>query len=62
MAENEPVNDILLINVNFSPPRYSEPILYGSGLTQNTTKVGVIHELPLRKNQVFDCFVRKSYG
>ena len=31
-----------------------------SGLTQNTSKAGVIHELPLQKNQVFDDFVRKS--
>ncbi|MEY3332751.1 MAG: hypothetical protein RLZZ176_1051 [Cyanobacteriota bacterium] len=31
-----------------------------SGLRQNTSKVGVIHELPLGKNQVFDDFVRKS--
>jgi hypothetical protein len=31
-----------------------------SGLTQNRTKVGVIHELPLRNNQGFSYFLRKS--
>ncbi|BAZ82400.1 hypothetical protein PN497_12430 [Sphaerospermopsis kisseleviana CS-549] len=32
-----------------------------SGLTQKETKVGVIHELPLRKNKVFSHILRKSY-
>jgi cobyrinic acid a,c-diamide synthase len=32
-----------------------------SGLTQNRTKVGVIHELPLHKNQVFSPILHKSY-
>jgi hypothetical protein len=32
-----------------------------SGLTQNRTKVGVIHELPLRNNQGFSYILRKSY-
>jgi len=31
-----------------------------SGLTQNITKVAVIHELPLRKNNIFDHILRKS--
>ncbi|MBE9056393.1 class I SAM-dependent methyltransferase [Sphaerospermopsis sp. LEGE 08334] len=31
------------------------------GLTQNRTKVGVIHELPLRNNQVFSPILHKSY-
>jgi hypothetical protein len=39
---------------------FLQALLKLSGLTQNTSKVGVIHELPLRKNQVFDYFVRKS--
>ncbi|AFY31187.1 hypothetical protein Cal7507_0698 [Calothrix sp. PCC 7507] len=30
------------------------------GLTHNTTTVGVINELPLRKNQVFGHILRKS--
>jgi hypothetical protein len=30
------------------------------GLTQSRTKVGVIHELPLRKNQVLSLILRKS--
>jgi len=30
------------------------------GLTQKGTKVGVIHELPLRKNKVFSHILRKS--
>ena len=32
-----------------------------AGLTQNRTKVGVIHELPLRNNQGFSYILRKSY-
>jgi hypothetical protein len=32
-----------------------------TGLTQKGTKVGVIHELPLRKNKVFSHILRKSY-
>ncbi|MBD2567409.1 AAA-like domain-containing protein [Anabaena lutea] len=32
-----------------------------SGLTQNSTKVAVIHELPLRKNKVFSQILRKFY-
>jgi hypothetical protein len=31
-----------------------------SGLTQKGTKVGLIHELPLRKNKVFSHILRKS--
>ncbi|GCL36822.1 transposase [Sphaerospermopsis reniformis] len=31
-----------------------------TGLTQKGTKVGVIHELPLRKNKVFSHILRKS--
>jgi hypothetical protein len=34
---------------------------YKPGLTQKGTKVGVIHELPLRKNKVFSHILRKSY-
>ncbi|TBR57683.1 hypothetical protein B4U84_17045 [Westiellopsis prolifica IICB1] len=30
-----------------------------AGLTQNITKVEVIHELPLRKNKVFGHILRK---
>jgi hypothetical protein len=33
-----------------------------TGLTQKGTKVGVIHELPLRKNKVFSHILRKSYN
>ncbi|MBD2133869.1 ABC transporter substrate-binding protein [Sphaerospermopsis sp. FACHB-1094] len=32
-----------------------------TGLTQKGTKVGVIHELPLRKNKVFSHILRKYY-
>ena len=32
-----------------------------TGLTQKEPKVGVIHELPLRKNKVFSHILRKSY-
>ena len=33
-----------------------------TGLTQKEPKVGVIHELPLRKNKVFSHILRKSYN
>ena len=36
--------------------------LNSPGLTQNRTKVGVIHELPLRNNQGCSYILRKSYS
>jgi len=38
-----------------------QQLISKSGLTQNITEVEVIHELPVRKNQVFSQIVRKSY-
>ncbi|WP_096572834.1 hypothetical protein [Sphaerospermopsis kisseleviana] len=48
------------IPVNISNADLTVTIIV-TGLTQNRTKVGVIHELPLRQNQVFSPILRKSY-
>ncbi|MBD2295222.1 hypothetical protein H6G06_17490 [Anabaena sphaerica FACHB-251] len=42
--------------------KISEASLTATGLTQNRAEVGVIHELPLRKNQVLSSILRKSYA
>ncbi|MTJ53250.1 hypothetical protein FJR38_11645 [Anabaena sp. UHCC 0253] len=49
----------------FDPPMLKDEILdflvrREIGLMQNRTEVGVIHELPLRKNQVLTSILRKS--
>jgi putative transposase len=45
--------------LDFEPIKKHEQYL--AGLTQNRTKVGVIHELPLGNNQGFSYILRKSY-
>ena len=64
-AEEKAESQLRQIAVNLwqngmSLEQVAQPTGLEAGLTQKEPKVGVIHELPLRKNKVFSHILRKS--
>lgn len=55
------MNEDLELRIKMFFDYWRERYNFITGLTQNTTKVAVIHELPLRNDQVYSHILRKSH-